>query len=119
VRLAARALISESDLESLMDLVLTDSVEVTRVGISDAPRRMRFDYVWGERPEGSAVAVTCIDVGRPRVTVAGITGLDMTMELIGTLRNMGLLLGPALDTFFQRGHSVRWVGSVDGWPLMT
>jgi hypothetical protein len=113
VRLAARALITEADLLTLSALVAP--VAITRVGISDTPRTMRVQYVWGARPEGLAVVVSCVDVGEPRVTVAGFSRLDTGAELLELLRDSGAIT----DAMLQQRHAARRVANVDGWPLMT
>jgi hypothetical protein len=113
VRLAARALITDSDLRTLSLLVAP--VEVTRVGISDTPRAMRVNYVWGERPEGYAVVVACEDVAEPRITVGGLSRLDPTAELLNLLRESGILT----DALLEQRHAARHVSAVDGWQLMT
>jgi hypothetical protein len=112
VRLAARALITEADLQTLT--ALDGPVEVVRVGVSDTPRRMRVEYVWGERSEGLAVAVTCADVAEPRVTVAGLSRLDPVPELIAALRASGVLNE---DVLRQQRHAARRVADVDAWSL--
>jgi hypothetical protein len=112
VRLAARALISAADLASLSKV--TGPIEVTRVGISDTPRRMRVDYVWGERPEAPAVVIACCDVAEPRITVAGFERYDSTAELLELLRESGAIT----DDLLQKRHAARRVANVDGWPLM-
>lgn len=108
VRLAARALISETDLSTLSHLF--GPVEVTRVGISDAARRMRVSgYVWGETAEGLAVVLACEDVAEPRVTVEGYTGSSQ-QEL------EDLIAGN--EELIARRHARRRVSDVDGWQLL-
>src|SRR5262249_6871875 len=58
VRLAARALVTDADLEAISRIV--GPVDVTRFGISDTPRQMRLTgYVWGARFEGPVVVLAC------------------------------------------------------------
>ncbi len=116
VRLAARALISDADLTLLA--AIDEPLDVTRVGVSDTPRRMRVDYVWGERPEGPAVVVACEDVGEPRVSLAGISRVDSTGELLACLRSNGIVSGDVLESLHRHRHANRRVASVDAWELM-
>jgi hypothetical protein len=108
VRLAARALVSEADLATLSRVF--GPVEVTRVGISDSPRRMRITgYVWGDTAEGQAVVLACEDVVEPRVTVAGFQG-SMEDELEDVIaRN---------DEIIESRHARRRVSDPDAWQLM-
>jgi len=111
VRLAARALVSEADLEAISHIV--GPVEVTRLGISDAPRHMRLTgYVWGERLEGLVVVVACGDVVEPRVTIAGFQG--SAGEDLEDLIALGAVDVEALR---ERRHARRRVDNVDGWEL--
>lgn len=105
VRLAARALISESDLVALSRL--SDAVEVVRLGISDTPRRMTLQYVWGTRPEGPAVVVRCEDVREPRVTLDAADVFDIT-TLVSMVDN---------EEFQRRRHASRRVANPDAWPI--
>lgn len=114
VRLAARALISAEDLEALAATAMQGPVEVVRIGVSDTPRRMRVDYVWGERSEGPAVAVVCADVAEPRVTVAGLSRIDVFAELVSALRASGALNEEVLR---QERHTARRVADIDAWTL--
>jgi hypothetical protein len=116
VRLAARALISAADLETLSRI--GEPVDVVRLGISDTPRRMSLAYVWGERPEGLAVAVACEDVHEPRVTLRGISGIgDPIADLIAVLSTTGILHEAELVELQRRRHAARRVTNVDGWQL--
>ncbi|MBV9582955.1 MAG: hypothetical protein JO057_30595 [Chloroflexi bacterium] len=113
VRLAARALVSETDLEAISRIV--EPVEVTRLGISDTPRQMRLTgYVWGERFEGLVVVLACEDVREPRVTIAGCAA--PADEVIADLIALGVVDAEALRT---RRHARRRVQNVDGWELQT
>jgi hypothetical protein len=112
VRLAARALVTESDLEAISRMV--GPLEVTRLGISDTPRPMRLSgYVWGERFEGLVVVVACAEVPEPRVYVSGYEG-DLSEE-IEDLIQIGAVDVEALR---ERRHARRRVANVDGWELM-
>ena len=112
VRLAARALVTERDLEAISRVV--GPLEVTRLGISDTPRRMRLSgYVWGERFEGFVVVVAFLDVREPRVYVSGYDG-DPS-EDIEDLIQLGAVDAEALR---ERRHARRRVANVDGWELM-
>lgn len=105
VTLAARALISESDLEALSRL--PGAVEVIRHGISDTPRQMMLEYVWGEGQEGIAVVVRCEDVPEPRVTLDGsnVSDLDTLISMVDK------------DEFQRRRHARRRVIDPDAWAL--
>ena len=105
VALAARALVSEADLEALSRL--SRVVEVVRVGISEAPRRMSFEYVWGERPEGPAVVVRCEDLREPRITLdrSDVSDVDTLVSMLDD------------DEFRRRRHAHRHVANPDAWPL--
>jgi hypothetical protein len=113
VRLAARALISEADLVALSHLL--GNVEVVRVGISDTARTMRISgYIWGNHPEGLAVAVACEDVREPRVTVLGFDA-----PLAADLEDLVALAALDRDEWLRRRHARRRVQHVDGWDLNT
>lgn len=108
VRLAARALIGEADLSTLAHVF--GVVEVTRIGISETPRRMRLTgYVWGDTAEGPAVVLACEDVVEPRVTVTGYQGSpeDELEDLIATNAEV-----------IARRHARRRVADPDAWQLM-
>ena len=63
VRLAARALVTEADLEALSRIV--GPVEVVRRGhLRHAAADATDGYVWGERLEGLVVVLACEDVAR-------------------------------------------------------
>ncbi len=112
VRLAARALATDADLEAISRMV--GAVEVTRFGISDAPRQMRLTgYVWGERFEGPVVVLACEDVTEPRVTLAGFQGpADELLEDVLALQLIDV------DALRERRHARRHVRNVDGWELL-
>jgi hypothetical protein len=112
VRLAARALVTDADLEAISRIV--GPVEVTRFGISDTPRQMRVTgYVWGERFEGLVIVLACEDVMEPRVTIAGFRGpADETLE---DLMALGAI---DVDALRERRHARRHVRNVDGWELL-
>jgi hypothetical protein len=114
VRLAARALVTEADLEAISRIV--GPVEVTRFGISDAARQMRLTgYVWGERFEGPVVVLACEDVVEPRVTIAGFVGGRGGDEDLEDLIAIGAI---DVDALRARRHARRHVHNVDGWELM-
>ncbi len=109
VRLAARALISEPDLSTLSHLF--GPADVTRLGISDTPRRMRLTgYVWGETTEGLAIVVACEDVAEPRVTVEGFLNSSSVDELEDLIAQS--------EELIARRHAHRRVADVDAWRLM-
>jgi hypothetical protein len=116
VRFAARALAYEAELEAMSKL--DDVIDVVRVGISDTPRRMRLNYVWGERPEGLAVVLRGEDAAEPRVTLAGasLPG-DSFEELLSLLKDKGVVDEGDLDRLKQQRHTARRVKNVDGWSL--
>src|SRR5712692_8084712 len=90
VRLAARALVSEADLDALA--TMADAVLVVRSGISDTPREMTCAYVWGERPEGPAVVIRCVDEREPRITLDSAAHSDDAFgDLISLLSAKGVL----------------------------
>jgi hypothetical protein len=111
VRLAARALISEPDLEALSRI--DGPVEVVRGGISDSPREMRLSgYIWSERADSLVVAVACEDARQPRVTLAGFVGAhdDELSDIVA-------LGGIDAEELRRRRHARRYVKDIDGWPL--
>ncbi len=110
VRLAARALVTPDELEAVSRLA--HIITVTRVGISDSPRTMRLDYVWGERPEGHVVVVRCQDVGEPRVTLS-----DVAISREDDLDDLIVLLGVNADELRQHRHARRRVTNPDAWAL--
>jgi hypothetical protein len=111
VRLAARAPVTEADLDSISKLA--GALEVVRVGISDTPRQMRLSgYVWGESASGLAVVLACEDVRESRVTVAGFDG-----PLVADLEDMLELATLDREELRKRRHARRHVADVDGWAL--
>ena len=117
VRLAARALISDADLQVLAGL--EGVVDVVRAGISDTPRRMRLQYVWSHRPEAAAVAVACVDATEPRVTLHGAASpsSDPLDDVLAVLRAKGLLDERDVVDLRQRQHVARRVAQIDAWSL--
>jgi hypothetical protein len=116
VRLAARALLSEADLDVLS--MMADVVTVVRAGISDTPREMICAYLWGGRPAGPAVVIRCVDTAEPRLTLddACLT-TDPLGDLISVLSAKGVLLEPDLKDLRRRRHAARHVAHIDSWPL--
>jgi hypothetical protein len=117
VRLAARALISSADLSTLA--AVSGPLDVVRVGISDSPRRMSFNYVWGEQPAGLAVVVQCEDIREPRLTLQGFSGpagSDLA-DLIEILSANGVIADADLQELRRRSHAARRVSNVEGWGL--
>jgi len=122
VRLAARAATSQSQLDALSRL--SGPIEVTRVGISNTPRRMLLDgYVWGPSPSGLAAALACEDVHEPRVTLdATHTPPDDALDdLLTVLRAKNLLdeenLADLRERIRQRRHAAHRVEDVNAWSL--
>ena len=116
VRLAARAPITDSELEALSRI--TAPVDVVRVGISPSPRPMTLTYVWGERPGGLAVAVRCEDVHEPRVTLEHATADSGELDdLVRLLRSRGILEDADVEALRRRRHARRRVADVDAWRL--
>ena len=117
VRLAARALISDVDLQTLAEL--TGVIAVVRVGISDTPRQMHLQYVWGERPEALAIALACRDAAEPRVTLQGAfaAATDAVETLIAALRAKGTLDEADVRALRQHQHTGRRVANIDSWSL--
>jgi hypothetical protein len=121
VRLAARATVSEADLEALSRI--SGPTEMIRVGISSTPRTMLLDgYVWGPGTAGLGVALACEDVREPRVTLAGVEALprdDNLEDLIEILRTKNVLgeqdLQQVRERIRQRRHAARRVSNVDAW----
>jgi hypothetical protein len=110
VRLAARALISASDLESLSKI--SGPIDVIRIGISPAARRMSLQYVWSERTDALAVVVRCEDVREPRLTLGGL-GLLAEADL----EDLIAVLAPDTEALGQRRHARRHVSDIDAWRL--
>jgi hypothetical protein len=111
LRLAARALVGETDLEAISRLA--GALEVVRVGISETPRQMRLTgYVWGEREDGTSVVVACEDVREPRVTLAGLDA-----PLAPDLEDLVELATLDREELRRRRHARRHVANIDGWEL--
>jgi hypothetical protein len=91
LRLAARATVSELDLDALSRV--SGAIAIVRVGISSTPRTMLLEgYVWAPEDAGLGVALTCEDVREPRVTLRGVEGMpreDVLEELLGLLHGLG------------------------------
>ena len=116
LRLAARAPISQTDLDALS--LMATAVPVVRIGISDTPREMTCAYMWGERPEGLAVVIRCIDFHEARLTLDSTTAPDDGVtDLIAVLSANGVLDDADLEGLRRRRHAARRVASVDAWPL--
>jgi hypothetical protein len=116
VRFAARALAYATDLDALSKF--EGVVNVVRIGISDTPRQMRLDYVWGERPEGLVVVLRGEDATEPRVTLQGASSPDDRFaELLSLLKEKGVVDEGDLDRLRQQRHTARRVNNVDGWSL--
>jgi hypothetical protein len=123
VRLAARAAVSEADLDALSRL--EGAIDVVRVGISSTPRRMRLDgYVWGPGPSGLSVALACEDVREPRVSLAGVEAIpddNALDDLIAILQAKVLLGDQDLQDLRERirlrRHAARRVSDVTTWSL--
>jgi hypothetical protein len=121
VRLAARALVSDTDLDVLSRIA--GSIDVVRVGISDTPRRMVLTgYVWSETLEGLAVALALGDAREPRVTLRGLeigSAENSIQDLLAVLHARGALGDEDLDELRRRRHAARRVSNVDTWSLST
>jgi hypothetical protein len=117
VRLVARAAISQSDLDTLS--TSADVVPVRRVGISDTMRRMTLAYVWGQRPDGLAIVVRCVDAApEPRLTLDGATLTeDVLGDLIILLSAKGILDDADGAHLRQLRHMARHIANIDGWTL--
>src|SRR5262249_43562642 len=111
VRLAARALVTEADLEAISRLA--GPLEGGRGGISEAPRQMRLGgYGGGNCGEGLAVVLACEDVREPRVSVAGFDS-----PLVADLEDLIELVSVDREELRRRRHARRHVANVDGWDL--
>jgi hypothetical protein len=116
VRLVARALISQANLDTLS--LSPDVVPVRRVGISDTPREMTFAYLWGERPDGLAVVLRCVDAREPRITLESATlSTDTFGDLVSLLAARGVLDEADLAHLRHQRHAARHVSNIDGWPV--
>jgi len=130
VRLVARAPIAAADLDALSALEARSHLEsgpgvsagipVTRVGISDIPREMTLAYVWGEKPEGLAVVIRCMDATEPRLTLDMATpsvDVDVVSDLLTVLSRKGVLDEANLEDLRRRRHAARRVANIEGWTL--
>jgi hypothetical protein len=123
IRLAARALVSESDLDGLSRM--PEVAEIVREGMSDVPRRMVVEgYVWGAAAAGLAVAIVCADVREPRVTLDGVHAWprdDVVLDLIGVLQEKRVFDEHDIETLTGRirgrRHAARRVENPDAWKL--
>lgn len=116
VRLVARSTISAADLDTLS--LISGAVPVVRAGISDTPREMTVEYVWGERYDGPAVVIRCVDIGEPRVTLdSAALSHDPLGDLISVLLAKGVFDENDFAQLSRLRHKSRHVSSVDGWQL--
>ena len=123
IRLAARATITQTDLEALSRL--SGAIHVVRVGISSTPRRMVLDgYAWGPGASGLGVALACEDVRETRVTLNGVEAPprdDGLEDLIAILRERALLSDrdeqDLRERIRHRRHAARRVADVNAWSL--
>ncbi len=116
VRLVARARISPADLDALS--MSSAVVPVRRVGISETPREMSFEYVWGDHPEGLAVVIRCEDVREPRLTLNATTSAnDQLGDLIVVLLAKGVLDDADTAHLRRLRHAARRVTHIDARPL--
>lgn len=125
LRLAARARVSEADLEAVSRLDSAIALDVVRVGVSSTPRRMVLDgYVWGPSPAGLGIALTCEDLREPRITLNGPAPrprVNAVADLLAVLREKAVLGEPDLrdlgERVRQRRHAARRVSNIDAWSL--
>jgi hypothetical protein len=117
LRLAARAYVSDSMLSSLAQLMLTrEPIDVTRVGISNEPRRMRVeDYAWGPGARGQGIVVLLADIAERRIRVGSPASQDE--GLLALLRSNGVLSAEALGELQAQRHAARQVRDLDAWDL--
>jgi hypothetical protein len=116
VRLAARASISQTDLDTLS--MNSDVVPVRRVGISDITRRMTLTYLWADQSDGLAVLVRCVDVREPQLTLdsASVTENPLA-DLVTVLTAKGILTSEDEAHLRRARHAARRVANIGGWPL--
>jgi hypothetical protein len=116
VRLAARASISQTDLDTLS--MNSDVVPVRRVGISDITRRMTLTYLWADQSDGLAVLVRCVDVREPQLTLdsASVTENPLA-DLVTVLTAKGILTSEDEAHLRRVRHAARRVANIGGWPL--
>ena len=116
IRLAARASISQTDLDILS--MSSDVVPVRRIGISDITRRMTLTYLWADQSNGLAVLVRCVDVREPELTLDSATVTDDPLaDLVAVLTAKGILTSEDEAHLRRARHAARRVASIDGWPL--
>lgn len=116
VRLAARAQVTDVDLEGLAGL--ESRVDVIRHGISETPRTMSMDYVWGPNMDGVAVAVRCQDLPTARVTLSAASiPSDPLQDLLDLLLGGGILSDSDREELRSRRHAARRVADLDEWNL--
>ena len=117
VRLVARARISPADLDTLS--MSSAVAPVRRVGISETPRQMSFEYVWGDHPsEGLAVVIRCEDVHEPRLTLnTTLSANDQFGDLIVVLSAKGVLDDADTTHLRRLRHAARRVTKIDTRPL--
>jgi hypothetical protein len=117
LRLAARAPISQTDLDALS--INSDVVPVRRVGISDTSRRMTLTYLWAHQSDRLAVVIRCVDAApEPRLTLDSATlAEDALADLISVLSAKGVLDDADLAHLRRLRHNARHISNVDGWPL--
>jgi hypothetical protein len=117
VRLVARARISPADLDTLS--MSSDVVPVRRVGISDTSRPMTLAYTWGQRPDGLAIVVRCVDSApEPRLTLdSAILADDALGDLIVVLSAKGILDDADAAHLRRLRHVARHVSNIDAWSL--
>lgn len=116
VRLAARAQVTDVDLEGIASL--DSRIEVIRHGISETPRSMRMDYVWGPNMDGLAVAVRCQDVPAARVTLSAASiPSDPLQDVLDVLLGGGTLSDSDRQELRSKRHAARRVADLDGWNL--
>lgn len=116
VRLVARAQVTDADVEALSRL--ESRVDVIRHGISDIPRSMSVDYVWGPNVDGLAAAIRCEDVPPTRVTLSGAAiPSDPLRDLLDVLVGAGTLRDADREQLRARRQAARRVADLDGWNL--
>jgi hypothetical protein len=121
LRLVARCTASDSQLLQLLTVWgEREPLEVTRVGISDQPRRMRVeDYVWGPGAHGQGVVVLLADVAEPRVRLANASAPDSELlrDLLALLHVRNVLSADDLKQLKLDRHNQRRVADIDAWEL--
>jgi len=118
LRLVARCTASDSDLHHLQGT--REPVEVTRVGISNQPRRMRVqDYVWGPGTRGQGVVVLLAEVAEPRLRLDSVSASESELldDLLALLQPKSVLTDDDLRHLRQVRHERQRVADVDAWEL--